>query len=58
MPDKKILSMMIVALVAAGSPVLAQAGSYADDLSRVYEAPQFIRAIKEAVTSTMPPAER
>ena len=43
----KNLSVLIVALAgaAAGS---AQAGNYADDLSRVYEAPQFIRAIKEA----------
>jgi 1,2-phenylacetyl-CoA epoxidase catalytic subunit len=43
----KNLSAVIVVLAgtAAGS---ALAGNYADDLSRVYEAPQFIRAIKEA----------
>src|SRR5262245_9779702 len=43
----KTLSVVVVALAGA-SAGSAQAGNYAEDLSRVYEAPQFIRAIKEA----------
>ena len=54
----KTLSMMVaLAGAAAGPAVLAQAtGTYADDLSRVYEAPQFIRAIKEACDTNQVPS--
>ena len=55
----KTLSIMMVALAGAtaGPAVLAQAtGTYADDLSRVYEAPQFIRAIKEACDTNHVPS--
>ena len=57
MPGSNILSMMIaLAGAAAGSAAWAQAtGNYADDLSRVYEAPQFIRAIKEACDANHAP---
>jgi hypothetical protein len=47
----------LIALVSgiAAAPAWAEApGTYADNLSRVYEAPQFIRAIKEGCDASHP----
>lgn len=38
----------IAALAAGGRAAAQETGNYAETLSRVYEAPQFIRAVKEA----------
>ena len=43
-----ILLVSLAGVFAAGGAAAQTAGSYATDLSRVYEATQFIRAVKEA----------